>query len=109
MVENDPIVILTECDSTILMVNNEMFLLDPTRFPFVINVFTLLDQNELNVPILLHEESDKIIQDAAGQCSGPRFCKQLPAAPNLEKYFMLLVVLTQIFLVSFSSSYFMVK
>jgi len=90
------------------MVNNEMFLLEPTQFPFIINVFTLLDQNEPNVPILLHEESDKIIQGAAGQCSGPRFCKQLPAAPNLEKYFMLLVVLTQIFLVSFSS-YFMLN
>ena len=52
MVENDPIVILTECDNTILMVNKEMFLLDPVQFPFIINVIALTDQNEPHVPIL---------------------------------------------------------
>jgi len=37
------------------MVNREMFLLDPVQFPFIINGFALLDQNEPNVPILLLE------------------------------------------------------
>ena len=93
------------------MVNNEMFLLDPVQFPLTINVIALLDQIEPNVQILLLGESDKtilVVKDNSFlvrlhdcQCSDPRFCKQQPAAPNLQKYFMFLAVLTKMFLVSF--------